>query len=353
MVTGEDALRFLPQKNLLDFIKRLMSLGEVHAPKADGPVIDLRKIDDPNDVAIDFEQTRQGLRTIVEPQNEVLMTYDAKNSLPARESLPKMKDVVVFWCRPCDARALTFLDDNFYDDPTDDPYYSSRRQHLFIIGLGCDKPFPYCFCSSTGGNPFSKDNLDILMTQIIGGYLLDIETERGKELEKKTEDLLRAPTKEQIASANEIHEKALTKLRRKAPLDIAEFSKRSDELFESPFWKKWGEKCIGCGICTYLCPTCWCFDMADIESKGKGYRIRSWDSCQFPLFTLHTSGHNPRPDKASRVRQRVMHKYCYHPTNYQGRIACVGCGRCSELCPMDIDLIGILEDISAVGEKDA
>lgn len=353
MVMGEEAVRFLPQKNLLDFIRRLMNIGELYAPKAEGPVIDLVRINDPNDVAVDFDQTRQGLRTIVEPQNEVLMTYDTKNPLPARESLPGSKDRIVFWCRPCDARALMFLDDNFYDDPTDDPYYSRRREHLFIIGLGCDKPFPNCFCGSIGGSPFSKDNLDILMTQIIGGYLLEIETDQGKRLEKTAEDLLRAPTKEQIASAEEIHKNAVGRMRRKVPSDIAGFSERVAEIFESPVWKKWGEKCIGCGICTYLCPTCWCFDITDIESRGKGYRMRSWDSCQFPLFTLHTSGHNPRPDKASRVRQRVMHKFCYHPSNYPKHIACVGCGRCSELCPMDIDLIGILNDISAAGEKDA
>lgn len=353
MVTVENTFKFLPQKNLLEFIKNLMTVGEVYAPVTKGRIIDFARIADPNDVQIDFEQTRQGVRTIVEPQTEMLMTYEVKNPLPAKESLPAARERIIFWCRPCDARALTFLDDNFYDKPIEDPYYSRRREHLFVIGLSCEKPFPYCFCSSIGGSPFGTENLDILMTQVIGGYLLKIETNKGEELTKKMESLLRTPTKEQIASAKEAQERAISGIGRRVPSAVAELSGRSADIFESPIWKKWGEKCIGCGICTYLCPTCWCFDITDIESKGKGYRMRTWDSCQFPLFTLHTSSHNPRPDKASRVRQRVMHKFCYHPTNYPGHIACVGCGRCSELCPMDIDLIAVLEDISAGVERNA
>ncbi|MEM2838549.1 MAG: 4Fe-4S dicluster domain-containing protein [Thermoplasmata archaeon] len=352
MVSENSAPRFLPQKNLLGFIGRLMELGEVYAPRAEGPVVDLKRIGDPNEVVMDFDQTRQGVKAVVEPQNEILLTYDAKSGLIEQETLPKIKKRIVFWCRPCDARALTFLDDNFYDEPIEDPYYARRRKDLVIIALGCEKPFPYCFCSSTGGNPFGRENLDILMTQIMGGYLLEMETELGREIAGQMGALLREPTKEQIASAKEIHEKAAEGLMRRMP-DIRGLPSKFLEQFESPVWKKWGEKCIGCGICTYLCPTCWCFDINDIETKGKGYRMRSWDSCQFPLFTLHTSSHNPRPDKASRVRQRVMHKFCYHPTNYPGHIACVGCGRCSELCPMDIDLIAILRDISGEGDESA
>lgn len=352
MVKANGTLRFLPQKHLLDFIGSLMKIGEVYAPKMCGPVVDMRKIDHPNDVKIDFEQTRQSIRTIVEPQNEVLLTYDAKIGSNEKETKSKHVKRIILWSRPCDARALNSLDDNFYDKPFEDPYYSRRRENLIIIGLGCNEPFPYCFCSSMGGDPFSRENLDILMTQIVGGYMLESLTDKGQEIERHSENLLKTPSEEQIAKMKGIQEKAKTEIRRKTP-NIPEVSKKMVSQFESPLWKKWGEKCIGCGICTYSCPTCWCFDITDTETKGKGFRMRSWDSCQFPLFTLHTSGHNPRPDKASRVRQRVMHKFSYHPTNYDGHIACVGCGRCSELCPMDIDLVAILEDVSKAGEKNA
>jgi len=352
MVNDERPPEFLPQKNLLGFIEKLIELGEVYAPKAVGPVIDLGMIHDPDEVVVDFEQTRQGIRTIVEPQNEVLLTYDAKSTFSEKETLPLMRRRIVLWCRPCDARALTFLDDNFYDPPFVDPYYARRRENLILIGLGCAQPFPYCFCGSIGGDPFGKENLDVLMTQVIGGYLLETVSEKGREIADHAKELLRRPTNDQMAEAERIHRAATAKLRRKAP-DVTKFSTEGMSSFESPIWKRWGEKCIGCGICTYLCPTCWCFDITDTETKGKGYRMRSWDSCQFPLFTLHTSGHNPRPDKASRVRQRVMHKFCYHPSNYPDHIACVGCGRCSELCPMDIDLIAILNELSEAGEKDA
>ncbi len=349
MVNSADNLKFLPDEKVREFIGELMKLGEVYAPVLDGPIADLRKIGDPSDVALDFDQTRQSVRDVVEPQSEVLLTYGGKTGSFCRETLPKGTRRIVLWCRPCEARAVSFLDDNFDDAPSKDPYYSSRRGSVLMIGLGCGEPFPYCFCSSVGGDPFGVDELDILMTRIGGGYLLAPFTERGREVEKAAGGLLRAPSKGEEEEAVGTQEAARVRLSGRVPRAM-EAPGRLANLFDSPIWKKWGEKCIGCGICTYLCPTCWCFDINDIESKGKGYRLRTWDSCQFPLFTLHTSGHNPRPDKASRVRQRVMHKFSYHPTNYGGRVACVGCGRCSELCPMDIDLKAILNDVIHTGD---
>ncbi|MDH4123109.1 MAG: 4Fe-4S dicluster domain-containing protein [Thermoplasmata archaeon] len=352
MVSKEEPLGFLPKEKLKEFVQELLGLGVVLAPKKEGDITIMQEIRTAGELAEDFEQTRNNLRTIVEPQNEILLTYQPSAELFCEENLPEEKQKIVFWCRPCDARAISYLDDNFKDEPFPDPYYIRRRDRVLLIGLGCDSPFPYCFCSSIGGSPFGKDNLDIVMTRVDRGYILEYITENGQEIGRKMSDIIQRLTDDDMTEMRKVQENADKMIRRKAP-DPSDISRKLSSMFESPIWKKWGDKCIGCGICTYLCPTCWCFDINDVESRGKGYRIRTWDSCQFPLFTLHTSSHNPRPDKGSRVRQRVMHKYNYHPINYGGRIACVGCGRCSELCPMDIDLISILEDISKAGEKDA
>ena len=119
-------------------------------------------------------------------------------------------------------------------------------------------------------------------------------------------------------------------------------------MFDSPFWDDESMSCIRCGICTYLCPTCHCFDINDevISSYPlKGKRVRTWDNCQFPDFTMHSSGHNPRPDKASRLRQRILHKYNYFVEKY-GHYQCTGCGRCVSKCPVGIDIIEVLNKVN-------
>ena len=117
-------------------------------------------------------------------------------------------------------------------------------------------------------------------------------------------------------------------------------------IFDHPIWKQFASKCIGCGICTYSCPTCYCFDMQDEASFKKGRRVRTWDSCMFAEYTLHASGHNPRQNKNDRLKNRIYHKFKFNVDNF-GKFSCVGCGRCITLCPVNVDLI---ENLSAIKE---
>ena len=119
--------------------------------------------------------------------------------------------------------------------------------------------------------------------------------------------------------------------------------KKQNELFDAPFWEDVAFACINCGTCTYVCPTCWCFDIQDEVFSKEGDRIRNWDSCMFPLFTLHGSGHNPRSEKYQRVRQRFMHKLKYYVDKYENGIQCTGCGRCVRYCPVNIDIRRVCE----------
>jgi sulfhydrogenase subunit beta (sulfur reductase) len=109
-------------------------------------------------------------------------------------------------------------------------------------------------------------------------------------------------------------------------------------LFNADFWDEVQFACINCSVCTFICPTCWCFDIQDETHRNKGVRLRNWDGCMFPLFTLHGSGHNPRSQKLQRVRQRFMHKLKYFVDKYDNGVACVGCGRCIQQCPVNIDI---------------
>ncbi len=125
-----------------------------------------------------------------------------------------------------------------------------------------------------------------------------------------------------------------------------------NDLFNAPFWEEVAFACTNCGICTYVCPTCWCFDIQDEVYGLWGIRMRNWDSCMFPLFTLHGSGHNPRNTKMQRVRQRFMHKLKYYVDKYDNGIQCVGCGRCVRLCPVNIDIRKVCDLMNGLGIDD-
>ncbi|MGD8665834.1 MAG: 4Fe-4S dicluster domain-containing protein, partial [Desulfobacterales bacterium] len=128
----------------------------------------------------------------------------------------------------------------------------------------------------------------------------------------------------------------------------------TNDLYNASFWEEVSFACINCGTCTYACPTCWCFDIQD-ENRGKrGCRMRNWDSCMYPLFTLHGSGHNPRGTKLHRVRQRFMHKLKYYVDKYDAGIQCVGCGRCIRHCPVNIDIrrvCGYMNNVAASADS--
>ena len=117
-------------------------------------------------------------------------------------------------------------------------------------------------------------------------------------------------------------------------------------------WERFSDRCLSCGICTFLCPTCHCFDIQDEMEGFDGRRARMWDTCMFSEYTLHTSGHNPRPTRKERTRNRISHKYSYFPEKFDV-IACVGCGRCINYCPVNIDLLDILEDVKKAEVKEA
>jgi ferredoxin len=199
--------------------------------------------------------------------------------------------------------------------------------------MACDHPLSTCFCSSTRGGPFLRKGSDLFFTDLGESFLVELLTEKGMAF-RKNKFFKEANTKE-IRLAEGIEEKALKMTDASVPVEGID--KRLDLMVESPFWGRLHEKCIGCRVCTYLCPTCHCFDIMDETMTNGGQRVRNWDSCLSPLYSQETSGHNPRPTNRERTRQRIMHKFNYFPKNF-GRAACVGCGRCILYCPVHFDI---------------
>jgi ferredoxin len=178
--------------------------------------------------------------------------------------------------------------------------------------------------------------LDALLVDVGDGYIVKAVTEKGQKL-------LAEGFSGEAVPAGAAGKPEELKKSAEAAMGIqfdakAIAAKDTMELFGASFWDEVQFSCINCGTCTFSCPTCWCFDIQDETQGEKGDRLRLWDSCMFPLFTFHGSGHNPRANKLQRVRQRFMHKLKYYQDKYSQGAACVGCGRCVKSCPVNIDI---------------
>jgi sulfhydrogenase subunit beta (sulfur reductase) len=294
----------------------------------------------PGFAEVTFEHIRSTLsvKNIVFPKVENLFYYSntKTESTITDIDLNKIPEMVLWGSHPCDNAAFDTLHSIFNWDIKDE-FFSKRVEKLAVIGLSCHLSDEFCFCTSVGLAPNSEKGSDILLSRLQSGdYIADILTEKGNEIVVSSADLFEplSDEKDDITEVKQkfIHERVTSKLA---------------TAFEHPFWVENSLRCIGCGACAYVCPTCACFDIQD-ETRGKnGKRYRSWDSCGFSLFTLHTSGHNPRHVQSQRWRQRIMHKFSYMPERNES-LGCVGCGRCSSGCPVDMNIAEQLEALQNI-----
>jgi sulfhydrogenase subunit beta (sulfur reductase) len=336
---------------VIDFLDELIGTGQVFAPVLRDEILCLEPVESADEITLEFTNSRQAPKEIFFPRSEVLFSYREGKVIPVELSEERR---VVFAMRPCDARSAVLLDNVFDADADEapvggasyqDPYYMNRRRNTVLMGLACNQPMSTCFCTSVGGGPFSTDGLDLLWTDLGDRYLVEAITERGEAL------IAHSPHMRE-ARSEDIDQKAEIAARAERAVsgpDVQGVKEKLDRMYDSAFWQDVHLKCLGCGACTYLCPTCHCFDIVDEGDRDQGRRVRNWDTCQFSLFTLHASGHNPRPSGKERMRQRTMHKFNYFVENFDA-IACVGCGRCVRECPVNLDIRAVLNGIKEAEE---
>ncbi len=326
----------------------------VAAPVKDGARWQFQFITDTGEIDLDYTCSSPSPKNLLFPQREPLFRFEEQGNgssgkITVTETLPGGQTNVVMGIRPCDARAVTLLD-RVFDENVKDPYYLERRHNTVLVGLGCaELPSSNCFCTSVGGAPHDTEGLDILLTDLGDDYFLETLTKKGVRLLDIPGKLFREVKQQERNQSKKIRDLSMQNIQRKIddPGRIHPMLAKP-EIFEAGLWEKESKACIGCGVCTYLCPSCHCFDIndeIDVSSPLKGERVRNWDNCQFPDFTMHSSGHNPRPDKASRLRRRVLHKFRYF-VDTENRFLCTGCGRCISKCPVGIDIIDVLEKVN-------
>ena len=251
-------------------------------------------------------------------------------------------DFVIFGVRACDARSFSILDKVFLADPVD-TYYQSRREHGIVVSMACTRPEETCFCTSFGIDPTRPEG-DVSCWMDEENLYLSVLTEKGQQFVDLAAGLLEEGGDEAVASQQE----ATSALMKKLPL--ASFSTQSYggdvllKVFDSPKWAELSESCLGCGTCTFVCPTCQCYDIRDFNTGNGITRFRCWDSCMYSDFTKMAHG-NPRLTQLERFRQRFMHKLVYFPANNDGEYGCVGCGRCLAKCPISMNIVKVAKTL--------
>ena len=270
---------------------------------------------------------------------------------PAHSYLERLKpdaDLLREALSPMREYEMDSLADQVFGSDSEDEFYTRRRSMTTIVGVSCVEPAESCFCTAVGLCPTSIEGSDILLTPVDEDlYLVETPTAKGEQCLWEYGHYFGAgECRTKVAVTQQVE----AKMHRRAPL--AQGIAYAPTLFEKPVWREAALKCLGCGICAYVCPTCHCFDIIDDADAWGGMRCRNWDSCGFSQFTAHASGHNPRPAQDSRYRQRVLHKFSYFPQTW-GRVMCVGCGRCVIDCPVNLDIYAVAQAVLAETEEPA
>ena len=277
------------------------------------------------------------------PQTEDLMKFKTEGkSIQVEDIRTESEDFVVFGVRACDVKSFDILDRVFLTEPVDS-FYANRRSHGVIVSLACSRPVETCFCKTFGIDPSAPAG-DVSAWKTETDIYFEANTEKGQALLDKLADL----TEDADAAAVEEQKAAINAIMDKLPLkDLttdAFGGGKTGELFNAPEWDELSATCLGCGTCTFVCPTCQCYDIKDFNTGNGVVRFRCWDSCMYSEFTKMAHGNN-RLTQKERFRQRFMHKLVYYPENNDGLFSCVGCGRCMAKCPISMNIVKVMKKI--------
>ena len=277
------------------------------------------------------------------PQTEDLMRFKTEGkSIEVVDIRSECEDFVVFGVRACDVKSFDILDRVFLTEPRDS-FYAMKREHGIIVSLACQRPSETCFCTAFGINA-AEPMGDVMAWRTEDALYLQPVTEKGIALTEKLGAYLTECDDTAVAE-----EKAkISAVMKRLPLSDLSTDAfgggKTMELFNDPAWDELSSACLGCGTCTFVCPTCQCYDIKDFNTGNGVIRYRCWDSCMYSEFTKMAHGNN-RLTQKERFRQRFMHKLVYYPENNDGLFSCVGCGRCLAKCPISMNIVKVMKKI--------
>ena len=260
---------------------------------------------------------------------------------------------IVLGARACDMVAVEVLDRILCEGEFGDPFYKERRENTLLIGVDCGAPAETCFCNLVGGRPYPESGFDLSLTPLADGYVVEIGSEAGRELVLERAHSFKEATPEQLEERDRFRAACVEKLeeqnagfRPARPITEALAERDMTEA-----WVRLAAACVECGGCSYVCPTCHCFllyDQIAAEAEGACERIKAWDSCLSGGFARMAGvagmKATPRPELRLRFENRVRHKFEWLQETI-GRIGCIGCGRCAEVCLGGCDIREVIKEI--------
>ena len=328
-------------KDLENLYREISSIEELYLPIKKANASNFNKYEEGVEVDIKSLQTVKSAKDLFFPQSEDMLEFKTSGkNIEIIDARKKANPFVIFGVRGCDLKSFEVLDKVFLQEPVD-TMYKAKRENATIITLACNNPESSCFCKVFGIDA-SNPKGDIQATIVGEEMFFEGLTEKGNALLAKLSVLADGEGKveEEKKSIQEKIEKLPF-----ANLDLSIFKGENlMELFNRKEWEELSKACLGCGTCTFVCPTCQCFDIRDFNTNEGVKRFRCWDSCMYSEFTK-MAAENPRKNQMQRYRQRVMHKLCYFPSNNNGEYSCVGCGRCVKKCPQSLNIVKVIKKL--------
>ena len=331
------------------FYEAIIGKNETYAPVEKFGKFDFKRVTSLSECDPDSPISKtMSIKPLFFPRSAKIMKYTATSAGTEvketdEDSLAGKR--VILGARHCDARSLQVLDKVYHWDYKDADY-QKRRDNTVIISTRCDKADTHCFCTSLDYDVENLDAMDVLIVNGQDGKIyLKARTEKGEAF--LTEDVTRHASRvTEEASAAEIkkqYDTFASSFRLK--MNYKEVNERLSKIFDSPEFENVSSNCVSCNTCAFVCPTCHCFKISDEKVKDSGVRYKSYDSCNNGYFTLMAGGHNPRPVKYRRWRQRSLHKFVYYKERF-GENLCVGCGKCTISCPVNISIFEVVNSVA-------
>lgn len=330
----------IEKAKLSQLFERISQSASLYMPINKDGKTDYDKWESGKEYAEDLNTLRSA-KDLFFPQNENIVSFTKQKDKITIDplTLPQEK-TVIFGVRACDAKSFEVLDKVFMSEPAD-RFYTAKRENSVIITAACSRPDESCFCGVFGIESWNPGG-DIATWPVGDKLFLEGNTEKGNALIEQVKDLLTDCSSDEVENAKQCIKNVMDQLPlNKLSLDSFGGDK-TDALFNRPEWEQLSQSCLGCGTCTFVCPTCQCYDIKDYDTGKNIKRYRCWDSCMFSDFTMCAHGTN-RPTQLQRFRQRFMHKLVYFPANNDGEFSCVGCGRCVRRCPISMNIAKVIK----------